>query len=122
MQDFPFRLRQSSGEMMSLERDRVLVGFASEDAAAEADDLLSELGLVAEDEPDSYEPAAPGKRSMEVLNRTDTRVWALTVDGTAFRAGSFEAPKEGAIEWVAPVYRLDLRGRSELLSVLPHVL
>ena len=123
MRDFPLRLQHSSGEVLSLERDRVLVGFASSNAAAEADQVLSELGLMAEEEVESYAPSTdPGVvRLVKPLNRTETRVWARTVDGTAFRASSFESP-DRTIEWIAPVYRLEGQVHSEPFAVLAHVL
>jgi hypothetical protein len=122
MRDFPLRLQHSSGEITSLERDRVLVGFASPEAAAEADRVLSELGLMAEEEVELYRRDADrGVRLMKPLNRTDTRVWARTVDGTAFRAGSFKPPEQ-IIEWIAPVYRLEAQEHSDPFAVLSHVL
>jgi hypothetical protein len=107
MRDFPLRLQSSSGQILSLERDRVLVGFANPEAAAEADRVLADLGLMIEEEVEPYRPDADrGIGPTKPLNRSATDVWARTVDGTAFRAGSF-IPPEQIIEWVGPVYRLE---------------
>ena len=121
MQEFPLQLQHPSGRVMSLERDRVLTELA-EPVAAAADaraTTLSELGLVEETEPETFEAGATiPARPMQVLNRTDTRVWARTADATAFRATSIEPPETRSIRSVSPVYRLELQGRSELLAVL----
>src|SRR4028118_738908 len=111
MRDFPLRLQHSSGEVLSLERDRVLVGFASSNAAAEADHELPELRLTAGEQVAAYPPSTdPGVvRLVKPLNRTETRVWARTVDGTAFRASSFESP-DPTIEWIAPGDALEGQG------------
>src|SRR4051794_21388802 len=120
MQDFPFRLQHPSGEPMWLERDMVLVGFR--DDAPDADAVLRDLGLMAEQE---LEPVVRQGRDLQFggqpLNRTDTRVWARTIDGTAFRASVFRDPS-GIVEWVSPVYRVEAGGSRDYLTVLTHVL
>ena len=123
MRDFPLRRESSApGEVMSLERDRVLVGFASPEAAGEADRVLSGLGLMIEQEVEPHRPDDDlSIRFRRPINHTDTRVWARTVDGTAFRAGSFKPPEQ-TIEWVAPVYRVEDRAHSEPFALLAHVL
>src|SRR5512133_2307021 len=119
MRNFPLRLQSSSGQIMSLERDRILVGFANPEAAAEADRVLSDLGLMVEEDVEPYRPDADrGIGPMKPLNHTTTRIWARTVDGTAFRVGSF-IPPEQIIEWVGPVYRLEDRVEAEPFSFLP---
>jgi len=121
MQDFPLQLQHPSGRVMLLERDRVLTELAdpvvaAADARATA---LTELGLVEETEAETFEAGATiSARPMQVLNRTGTRVWARTADGTAFQASSIEPPKTPSVVSVSPVYRLELQGRSELLAVL----
>ncbi|HET6659083.1 MAG TPA: S8 family serine peptidase [Rubrobacter sp.] len=80
---------------------------------------LTDLGLVEETEAETFEADATIlPRPMQVLNRTDTRVWARTADGTAFQATSIEPPETRSVRSVSPIYRLELQGRSELLAVL----
>jgi subtilisin family serine protease len=120
MQDFPLRLRHPGGQMMTLERDRLLVSFSGEQAPADADSILDRLGLVPEPDTDVREQEALGRRPLEVLNRTETRSWARTAEGTAFRASRFERTE--GVDWVGPVYRVEMGGRTEFLAVLPHAL
>jgi len=130
MKDFPLQLRHPSGQMMTLERDRVLVGLKAQGgaAAATASDVLSQLGLVLEP---SEEPrgagAARGPSAPEAaINHTATRFWTRTQDGTAFTenrlAQAMAAGAASSLEWVAPVYSLQIQGRLELLSPLAHIL
>jgi len=120
MQDFPLRLRHPNGQIMDLERDRVLVSLSSEPEAADIGSVLDRLGLVPEEDTDIREQQAMGRRPTGVLNRTRTRIWARTAEATANRASRFERTE--GIDWVAPVYRMDMQGRTEFLAVLPHVL
>ena len=76
MRDFPLRRESSApGEVMSLERDRVLVGFASPEAAGEADRVLSGLGLMIEQEVEPHRPDDDlSIRFRRPINHTDPRM------------------------------------------------
>jgi subtilisin family serine protease len=120
VKDFPIRIRHHSGAIMELERDRVLVGFGKGPKASSQDrtKALEAIGLTAED---PVLPAAASNEPAEAaVNHTDDRIWARTLDGSAFRPN--RAAESDQLSWVAPVYRLPSAGRTELLSPLPHAL
>ena len=128
MEDFPHELRHPSGQMMSLARDLVLVGLKESQAPSGPEKVLNRLGVVLED-PVGHRGSgtAVGEgRPMQRVNHTATRFWARTKDGSAFGGASLadvaKSAEGRAIDWIAPVYSLNVRGRTELLSILPHVL
>ena len=128
MKDFPLQLRHPSGQIMSLERDRVLVALKERPTKADASNLFDQLGLVLEpsEEPQGAGSARGGGKPQSTVNNTVKRFWTRIQDGTAFTASKLaEALTAGAgttLDWVAPVYSLQIQGRMELLSPLPHIL
>src|SRR3712207_1056230 len=122
MRHLPHLLESSPGDVMEVRLGRVMVGYVRRDDPAAADGGLSGLGLMIEQQVEPYRPAADhAVRLRRPLNRTATRMWARTVDGTAFRAGSFRPPEQ-IIEWIAPIYRLESQVDAEPFAFLPHVL
>jgi subtilisin family serine protease len=128
MPDFPLQLRHPSGQMMSLERDRVVVSLSSSPTRAAASNVLSELGLVLETGDETRGAGlAQGSAAPQVrVNHTASRFWTRTRDGTAFTAEKLTAARASAsgdsLEWVAPVYSFQAEGRTEYLALLPQVL
>ena len=124
MNDFPLHLRHPSGALMELERDRVLVAIPR--GAVAVDDrgaALDRLGLVPE--PDRPGMAGgPADFVERLVNNTDDHVFARTADGGAFRAAAFsrEDDQAAGVAWVAPVYRVQIASRTELVSPMPHTL
>ena len=130
MMDFPLRLQHPSGQVMSLEGDKLLVSLKepTSPTAAPVTNILGELGLVALGDA-AFNPLArsDSPAGQEQINNTPTRIWTHTDDGRRVTADALAPRLElasvgDAVEWVAPVYSLQTNGRQELLSLLPDVL
>ncbi|WP_157464225.1 S8 family serine peptidase, partial [Cellulomonas cellasea] len=124
MAAYPETLAHPSGAQLALVPDVVLVKVASAPGAS-ASDALGALGLV----PLGYGGGAdgPGAGALAraelphaAVNDSPGLVFARTREGGGVDRDTVTASSE--VEWTAPVYRTQVRGRDELLSPLATTL
>ena len=124
MKSYPSRLQHPSGAWMNLEHDRALVELDAEAGAGAADNTASILGRIGLVEEESGRPSAvaPSGRPLQPLNHTANRRWARSQTGAGVNAEAAAAQGEDGVRWIGPVYRMELDGQTEYLSLIPNVL
>lgn len=118
MKDFPEQITHSSGALMFLETNRLLLAFQKRVTRDRLERVLRELDLFLEE--DVRDDTVPSGR----VNHTDQRFWVQSrgpIDDDRYQQIE-RALRPLGLDWISPVYRLSSEeGPQALLAPLPNV-
>lgn len=118
MKNFPQQMPHSSGALLFLDTNRLLLAFQKPVARKEIERLVKALDLSLE--ADTQDKSASSER----VNHTDKRFWVLSrlpIDEARYQKITDAATQLG-LDWIGPVYRLSgAEGRKGLVAPLPNV-
>lgn len=122
MPDLRDELRHGRGLMMRRDRTRLLLAFTSKPDMKALLRVLEKFGLTEEE----TEVDKDQGRQLEVINKTDQRLWIRSVEGGPIGEDTIKKLREDLEkfkpDWMGPVYAMpNAEGRKGLLCPLPNV-